>query len=91
MTDEKDEFEKLRVLCIAQVGNLTEKSKIANVFDEIVPKLKAQILAENPMAGLTDAELIYLNKLSEHVSNPVFSKFIVELSRRREKKEEAKA
>jgi DNA-binding FadR family transcriptional regulator len=54
---------------------------------EVLRRWKAQILQENPMAGLTDAELIYLNKLSEHVSNPVFSKFIVQLSRREMKGE----
>jgi len=46
-----------------------------------------KILKENPLVGLSDAELAYLLELRQHIVISVFEKFEKELSRRKGKEE----
>lgn len=104
MTEEKDEFEKLKnkLKDLSKITRDNEYKQCSDglnnaleVFEIYEPKLKAQILKDNPMAGLTDADihnlLDVLNWLKyddvEKTTNARL-KLKRELSRREEKKED---
>jgi hypothetical protein len=102
MAEEKDEFEKLKKRIKEDTwedyeGNSShiDYDTIIEIIEEFKPKLKAQILQDNPMAGLTDADihnlLDVLNWLKyddvEKTTNARL-KLKRELLRREEKKED---